>query len=131
MAPSTYGSKINCGLLNFHSDGNKTFNICYLIKESDLSILMLTETWLNEYDNVQIRKVTPITHTFLHIPREIKKGGRVGILPSNSFKKIRRWNTFESMQVNFEIIRRKLSFLWFINLQIQELMRFLTTIRYI
>lgn len=70
MATNTQNSKINCGLLNVQSVGNKTFDVCDLIKENYLDILAITETWLKDYDTAKIYEMTPVTHTFLHTSRE-------------------------------------------------------------
>ena len=56
------------------------------------------------------------THTFLHVSRVNKRGGRVGIFLSNSFKKIVKklsvkWETFELMEVSCEIAGRKSIFI--------------------
>lgn len=70
MATNTQNSKINCGLLNVQSVGNKTFDVCDLIKENYLDILAITETWLKDYDTAKIYEMTPVTHTFLNTSRE-------------------------------------------------------------
>ena len=38
--------------------------------EHDIDIMFLTETWLNENDQVAIGEVTPPVYVFLNIPRE-------------------------------------------------------------
>ena len=70
---------LKCALVNIQSVGNKTCEICDYINDNKLDILMLAETWLNNYDSAKIREMTPDTHTFLHVSR----GDR-------SFSKIRK-----------------------------------------
>ena len=60
--------------------------------------------------------MTPSTHTFLHIPRNDKRGGGVGIFFRNSVKKLRVYkseifDSFENMQVGCEIAGRKCMFI--------------------
>ena len=115
MATNTVITKIKCGLLNVQSVGNKTFDIYNLIKDDGLDILLLTETWLTEYDTVKIQEMTPKTHTFLHAPRIDKRGGGVGIFFSKFCQKTRVYNTdkvdaFEHIQVSCEISGRKCIF---------------------
>ena len=107
---------IKGGLLNVQSVGNKTLEIRELINDESLDILMVTETWLNEYDTAKINEMTPLTHTFVHIPRKDKKGGGVGIFLRKSFKKVRLHkleilNSFENMKVGCEIAGRKCMFI--------------------
>ena len=67
---------LNCGFINIQSVGNKTLEIRELINERKYDILSLAETWLNEYDKAIITEMTPHTHSFLHIPRQGRGGGR-------------------------------------------------------
>ena len=81
---------LKCALVNIQSVGNKTCEICDYINDNKLYILMLAETWLNNYDSAKIREMTPDTHTFLHVSRGDRRGGGVGIFISKSFSKIRK-----------------------------------------
>ena len=83
---------LKCALVNIQSVGNKTCEIRDYINDNKLDILMLTETWLNNYDSAKIREMTPDTHTFLHVSRVNwdRRGGGVGIFISKSFSKIRK-----------------------------------------
>lgn len=114
---SSVQSKINVsgGLLNTQSVGNKTFEIRDLINDENMDVLAVTETWLNKCDNAKIAEMTPITHTFLHNPRNERRGGGVGIFLRNTFKKVRQCKsmslkTCEHMQVTCEIGGRKCIF---------------------
>ena len=51
MAVVRLNNSIRCGLLNIQSVGNKTFEIYNLLKDNDLDILALTETWLSIGEN--------------------------------------------------------------------------------
>ena len=104
MATNTRGL-INCALVNIQSVGNKTCEIRDYIIDNKLDILVLTETWLQSYDRAKIREMTPDTHSFLHVPREGKRGGGVGIFISNSLSKIKKdkvptTDYFELMQAS-------------------------------
>ena len=70
--------------------GNKTCKICDYINDYKLDILMLAETWLNNYDSAKIREMTPDMHTLLHVSSGDRRGGGVGIFISKSFSKIRK-----------------------------------------
>ena len=96
---------LNCALVNIQSVGNKTCEIRDYINENKLDILVLTETWLNNLDRAKIKEMTPDTHTFLHVPREDRRGGGVGIFISNSLTKIKKekvpkTDSFELMQAS-------------------------------
>ena len=81
---------LKCALVNIQSVGNKTCGIRDYINDNKLDILMLTETWLNNYDTAKIREMTPDTHTFPHVSRGDRRGGGVGIFISKSFSKIKK-----------------------------------------
>ena len=51
---------IKYALLNIQSAMNKTHEIRDLVKEEGYDILMLTETWLGEYDKAKINEMTPL-----------------------------------------------------------------------
>ena len=107
---------IKAGLVNIQSVGNKTLEIRDLINYEKFDILAVTETWLNEYDTAKINEMTPSTHTFLHIPRNDKRGSGVVIFFRNSVKKLRVYkseifDSFENMWVGCEIAGRKCMFI--------------------
>ena len=78
---------LKCALVNIQSVGNKTCEICDYINYNKLDILMLTETWLNNYGSAKIREMTPDTHTFLHVSREDRRGKEWGFSSLNLFPK--------------------------------------------
>ena len=75
---------LNCALVNIQSVGNKTYEIRDYVNDNKLDVLMLTETWLHKIDSAKIKEMTPETHTFLHVPKEDRRGGGVGIFISKS-----------------------------------------------
>ena len=52
---------LKCALVNIQSVGNKTCKIRDYTNDNKLDILMLAETWLNNYDSAKIREMTPDT----------------------------------------------------------------------
>ena len=80
-------NKFQCYLINIQSVGNKTNTIRNIIKDQELDICMLTETWLsnNVSDSSKIKEMTPLTHRFYHIPRENKNGGGVGLFVKKTY----------------------------------------------
>ena len=107
---------LNCALVNIQSVGNKTYEIRDYIYDNELDILVLTETWLTNYDSAKTREMTPDTHMFLHVPRGDRRGGGVGMFISNSFSKIKKekvpnTENFELMQVSCMYGGKKLVFI--------------------
>lgn len=105
---------IKCSLVKNQSVRNKTFNLHDLINGECLDILAITETWLGEYDLAVVHKMTPGTHTFIHITRQISRRGGVGDFLSKSFKKIRkcmveRQETYEVLRVECELNSNKIT----------------------
>ena len=98
-------NRIYCGFVNIQSVGNRTVELRELLNEGKLDVLAIGETWLDKYDCAKIKEMTPMTHTFMHIPRGHKRGGGVGLFISNRFTRIKlfdtqRFSTFEHMQLN-------------------------------
>ena len=115
MATNAESLYLKCGLLNVQSTGNKTFEIRDLINDSNMDVLVITETWMTVMDNAKIREMTPVTHKFLHNPRKTGRGGGVGIFLNESFKKINCdvsfiGNNFEHLKVTCELQGRKFIF---------------------
>lgn len=42
---------------------------------------------MNECDTAKIREMTPMTHSFVHMPREDRRGGGVGLMIGKTFKR--------------------------------------------
>ena len=107
---------LKCALVNIQLVGNKTCKIRDYINDNNLDILMLAETWLNNYDSAKIREMTPDTHALLHVSRGYRRRGGVGIFISKSFSKIRKekvpkTDNFELMQASCIYGGKKLVFI--------------------
>ena len=73
---------LNVSLMNCQSMCNKTMEIADYVKDHNVDIVALTETWLKdtEQDNTQaIGDITPDGYCFKHVTRSRKKGGGVGL----------------------------------------------------
>lgn len=108
-----YNHNVKCGLLNLQSIRNKTFAVRDLINEEGFDIFAVTETWLTDYDFSVLAEMTPVSHTFLHNPRQSGAGGGVGIFLAGTIMKSRKHNTsnystFEALLVECEIIGNKM-----------------------
>ncbi|XP_076056378.1 uncharacterized protein LOC143034331 [Oratosquilla oratoria] len=106
--------RVNCGLLNIQSARNKTSEIRDTINDRQLDLYAVTETWLTDLDSAAMKEMTPVTHSFVHNPRSIGRGGGVGMFVSNSVKKVKKcktpiYNSFELLQVECEIGGNKLT----------------------
>lgn len=104
--------RIKCGLLNVQSLWNKTFEIRDTINDECLDIHAITETWVTDFESAVIVEMAPVTHSFLHNPRHVGRGGSVGLFLANSVKKSRNCRTstysrFELFQVECEISGNK------------------------
>lgn len=107
---------LKCAFINIQSVGNKTLEIRELITDGKYDILCLAETWLNEFDMAKIAEMTPQTHSFLHVPRQGRGGGGVGLFLSKCFSEVKIVNhplatSFERISVNFKHEGQNLSFI--------------------
>ena len=98
---------LKCGLVNIQSVGNKTLEVRELLGEQELDLFAIVETWLNEIDSAKIAEMTPMTHTFLHVPRIGIQGGGVGMFISKMFSHVRmkkstQYMTFEHMEISLK-----------------------------
>lgn len=94
--------------MNVQSARNKTTSICEYIKDNDLDIVALTETWLQgDRDLALCDIITPVGYKIITIPRPASKpgGGLAVIHRANINVEARRLNytTFESMECNIKI----------------------------
>ena len=90
---------LNCAFVNIQSVN--------WLNEQSLHVLVISQTWLGEYDSSRIIEMTTATHTFLHSPREGRRGGGVGIFLSNTFSHLRvltplRVSSLEYIQISFK-----------------------------
>ena len=65
------------GVINCQSARNKSEPIKQHIKDHDLDIVALTETWFHQgnVDTKKIKEVTPTGYKLKHIPRKTRGGG--------------------------------------------------------
>ena len=61
--------KVSMCLWNARSVGNKTTFITEYLKEHDIDVICITESWLNANDAVIIGECTPPTYSFMNYPR--------------------------------------------------------------
>ena len=79
---------LHIGLVNCQSIVNKKDEIADYTRDTNMDIVVLTETWLTgiETNQVVIGNVTPPGYVFNHIPRTNRKGGGVAILSKSASK---------------------------------------------
>ena len=83
---------LNIGLLNVRSLRNKVHYVAELLREFNLDMLCLTETWLLESDADVVEAALPRTHELLQIPRPPGlgcRGGGVALVYSRALTGIR------------------------------------------
>ena len=68
-------------IFNAQSVRNKRLLIKDFIVENNVDIFALSETWLHpdDRDDQVIGDLIPDVHSFHHVPRQLSKGGGVGI----------------------------------------------------
>ena len=68
---------VSIGLINCQSICNKSDEISDVVKDMDLDVLVITETWLTRNVSSQIcaGKMTPVEYAFHYEARINKKGG--------------------------------------------------------
>ena len=70
------GKNINLGVLNICSMYHKQIDLLNLMQERNISIMCLTETWLN--DSINSKELIFEDYEFFRSDRESKRGGGVG-----------------------------------------------------
>ena len=65
---------------NARSVRNKSLQICDYVLNKDVDLMLFTETWLAEDDNVVIGELTPPGYSFINVPRREATGGGIGAL---------------------------------------------------
>ena len=109
LNPGPFSRSLNGCLLNIRSIRNKSASFLEFVKDNNADLIAVTETWLRPEDTEGfISSITPPGYKFTHVPRDVKKGGRVGffIKEDLSFEKVSKNNcqTFEgtSIQISTE-----------------------------
>ena len=98
------------GLFNVRSIRNKLCFVIESLKECNLDLLCITETWLLPSDVAIIEAALPGHFSFLHVPRsEAARGGGVGLIYSGALTGIKvvpvhtEISSFEVMEVTFSL----------------------------
>ncbi|XP_061762014.1 uncharacterized protein LOC133556275 [Nerophis ophidion] len=78
--PTTY----NMGFLNIRSLSPKTLLVNEVIRDNNLNVIGLSETWLKPDDFFAINEASPLNYTNAHIARPLKKGG-VALIYNENF----------------------------------------------
>ena len=94
---------VTAGVLNSRSICNKSSLLSDHVTENKLDLMIITETWLRENDQVIINELTPDGYKFNHVARQGHRGGGIGVLYRKSFNLIMQSNvtytSFEQMDV--------------------------------
>ena len=70
---------LNGCFLNIRPIRNKSASFLEFVKDNNADLIAVTETWLRPEDTEGfISSITPPGYKFTHVPRNVKKGGRVG-----------------------------------------------------
>ena len=73
--------------LNVRSIKSKSLSLSDFITSKDISALALTETWLgSDIDAAVLAEAIPSGYDIIHIPRENKRGGGVGLIFKDNLK---------------------------------------------
>lgn len=67
-------------LWNAHSVRNKTISCSEYVLDKGIDALFLTETWLNDSDNVIIGELCPPGYMFINVPSDSDNYGGIGVL---------------------------------------------------
>ena len=101
------------GLLNVRSLRNKVHFVIESLKECNLDLLCITETWLLPSDVAIIEAALPGCFSFLHVPRSTAtRGGGVGLIYSKALSGIKavaghtEISSFEVMEVTLSLAFR-------------------------
>ena len=74
------------GVVNARSVCNKVDIISDIIYSEKLDILAICETWITDESKHILDQIRPSDYTVLHIPRQEKRGGGVGIICKSTLK---------------------------------------------
>ena len=94
--------KISVGCLNTRSICNKTLGVLELIKDNDIDICCITETWLKKKDSSKFAEIHDHGFDILSAPRKGKGGGVAFIFNPMKLKPVRnnvsKFKSFEALE---------------------------------
>ena len=92
-------SMIHVCCWNARSVRNKSSSLADYVISNDIDIMLITETWLRDDDDVLIGAMTPPGYSFINVPRANGRGGGVGAM-FKSHLKFRQLDsrTYESIE---------------------------------
>ncbi|XP_072772758.1 uncharacterized protein [Nerophis lumbriciformis] len=79
--PNTY----NLGFLNIRSLSPKTLLVNEVIRDNNLNVIGLSETWLKPDNFFALNEASPPNYTNAHIARPLKRGGGVALIYNENF----------------------------------------------
>ena len=101
-------TKVTIGCVNVRSLRNKTADFIDNIMDDNYDLCMITETWLDDTDDVIVAEATPTGFVLDHLPRVDRTGGGVGLLCRQSFRPqrqpIKQMKTFEYCEWTLKIM---------------------------
>ena len=115
LNPGPASRYLNGCLLNIRSIRNKSASFLEFVKDNNTDLIAVTETWLRPEDTEGfISSITPPGYKFTHVPRDVKKGDRVGffIKEDLSFEKVSKNNSLLRVP-RFRLALRVLKMLYF------------------
>nr|XP_061827608.1 uncharacterized protein LOC133613810 [Nerophis lumbriciformis] len=99
--PTTY----NMGFLNIRSLSSKTLLVNEVIRDYNLDVIGLAETWLKPDDFFALGEASPPGYAGAHIARPIKRGGGVALIHNKNFNLTpnlnNKYNSFEMLTMRF------------------------------
>ena len=92
--------RLSIGLLNSQSLKNKCLLISDLLIEKSISLLFLTETWIqNDHDEIFFKQSSPTGYSFHHKPRPNgARGGGVGVIYNECIKLLNMSTQFKAFR---------------------------------
>ena len=111
--PTSNQPMLRVGHLNVRSVCNKALTLCEYIKDNDLDVFGLTETWLKPKDQGIIAELVPPGYSMQHITRPTRGGG-VAMIHRDSINVISsECQTYKSFEyVERKIVSRSSSYLF-------------------